>query len=214
MATLKQKQFSWLSLALLLICYTWFGWYLSGLKSAPWVGSICHQALKAPVSTHESKSELPASEPTPTKEESAPHAAAKPEQSVSNQSEPEASYIRSEVCRAVVKYNLMAGVFAIAWIVMSSMAFISPLTSFNAFISRWFKSDTVAFGTIFLIAGVASIILYWLHIFLQIITILAVDVLARIDIQYAGLTGAQAFWILTIVSFTGLVLGWTASVML
>ncbi len=103
---------------------------------------------------------------------------------------------------------------AVGWILLSSMIFISPITSFNAFISRWFQSDTVAFTTVFLVAALAAVILYWLHIFLQILTILAADALARIDIQYLGLTGAQAFWILTLTSFTGLAIGWTANAFL
>ncbi len=94
------------------------------------------------------------------------------------------------------------------------MAFISPLTSFSSFISRWFKSDTVAFMTIVTIAGMAAVILYWLHVFLQILTILAADALARIDIQTAGLSGNQAFWILVLVSLTGLIAGWLLNVVL
>lgn len=103
---------------------------------------------------------------------------------------------------------------AVAWIIVSSIAFISPLTSFSAFITRFFQSDTVAMLTLFMVAGLAAVILYWLHVFLQILTILAVDTLARIDIQYAGLTGIQAFWILTLVSLAGLILGWTANTLI
>ena len=124
------------------------------------------------------------------------------------------TYNSRSFCGAVFKYNLPAGLLAIAWILLSSMAFMSPLTSFSAFIKRWFQSDTVAFAAVFLVAAMASVILYWLHVFLQVITILAVDTLARIDIQYWDLTEIQAFWVLTLTALTGLVLGWTANAIL
>jgi hypothetical protein len=110
-----------------------------------------------------------------------------------------------------VRHNLPVGLLAVGWILLSSMVFISPITNFNTFISRWFSSDTVAFLTIFMIAGMAAVVLFWLHVFLQILTILAVDALARIDIQAAGLSGLQAFWLLALVSLVGLAGGWLAN---
>ncbi len=126
----------------------------------------------------------------------------------------DATHYSRSFCGAVFKYNLPAGLLAIAWILLSSMAFMAPLTSFSAFIKRWFHSDTVAFATVFLVAAMAAVILYWLHVFLQVITILAVDTLARIDIQYWDLSEIQAFWVLTLTALTGLVLGWTANAIL
>lgn len=229
MATLKQKQFTWLSLVLLLVTYTWFGWYLCNLEAPTWVYPVCYRLFAGPVPA-QTQNPKPAAQITPLLAESknsasAPHSAPPKADAETvepsphstpptGEAVPKPASLRGSICEAVAKYNLPAGVLAIGWIVLSSMAFISPLTSFSAFISRWFKSDTVAFATLFLIAAGAAIVLYWLHIFLQILTILAVDILARIDIQYAGLTGVQAFWILTILSLTGLVLGWSANAML
>lgn len=232
MATLKQKHFTGLSLALLLISYIWFGWYLCSLKTPAWVTPVCFQLLAAPVQhwhersdqsaepTHKAEKTISPAESAPanathstdlksptipeaSKEESNTHLSAESMAGTQN--------FKGTLCKAVMNYNLPAGVLAIGWIVVSSLALISPLTNFSAFLTRWFTSDTVAFATIFLIAGLATVILYWMHIFLQITTILAVDTLARIDIQYAGLTGTQAFWILTLISFTGLVIGWTVN---
>lgn len=89
-----------------------------------------------------------------------------------------------------------------------SAVFMSPLTSFTRLIQRWFKSDTVAFLSIFMFAAAAAVVLYWLQVFLYILTILATEALARIDIQAMGYGNRQAFWILTIVSILGLLLGW------
>jgi hypothetical protein len=206
MATLKQKHFTWLSLALLLVTYTWFGWYLSGLQAQPlWVKSACYrvfgEALQEPM-----REVSPPASPTSAQAEG-------PDQTTAPAIAPESDYSRT-MCAAILKHNVPAGLLAVAWIIVTSIAFISPLTSFSAFITRFFQSDTVAMMTLFMAAGLAAVILYWLHIFLQILTILAVDTLARIDIQYAGLTGIQAFWILTLVSLAGLILGWTANALI
>ncbi|MDX2229133.1 MAG: hypothetical protein NW220_05830 [Leptolyngbyaceae cyanobacterium bins.349] len=233
MATLKHNRLSWLSLTLLLISYTWFGWYLCGLKTRPlWLSSACYRIFGEPLASTPATIQMPeaAQAPTLTPErtssqlegeqltkkttvaespvQTTPEAASK--SSLTDDAVQPPAYTQT-ICSAVIKYNLPAGLLAVGWILVSSVAFISPLTSIGNFINRWFQSDTVAFLTIFLLAGLAAVILYWLHIFLQIITILAVDILARIDIQYAGLTGTEAFWILTLVSLTGLVLGWTAN---
>lgn len=217
MATLKQKHFTWLSLALLLITYTWFGWYLAGLKVQPlWMKSSCYRVFGAPLQAEETE-RTPPTRPTPTGAES-PAESHAPAIALSEpvQSAPEVpntDFSRS-MCSSILKHNLPAGSLAVAWIVVTSLAFISPLTSFSTFISRFFQSDTVAMMTIFMMAGLAAVILYWLHVFLQILTILAVDILARVDIQYAGLTGIQAFWILTLVSLAGLLLGWIAQALI
>jgi hypothetical protein len=101
-------------------------------------------------------------------------------------------------------------VFAIAWIWIICSLFINPLTSFSRFVIRWFKSDTVAFLSIFMAALFASFILFWLQLFLYILTIIATEALARVDVQTAGFGNWQAFAILLFVSLTGLFLGWTA----
>ncbi|UBF23711.1 hypothetical protein K9N68_18245 [Kovacikia minuta CCNUW1] len=101
-------------------------------------------------------------------------------------------------------------VLGIAWVWFICAALISPLAGFSRFITRWFKSDTVAFLTIFMLAGMAAFILYWLHVFLYILTIIATEALARVDVQMAGFTNWQAFLVLLTISLLGLVIGWEA----
>ncbi|XHX80120.1 MAG: hypothetical protein RBJ76_09395 [Stenomitos frigidus ULC029] len=112
------------------------------------------------------------------------------------------------ICRLLIKENLFGAALAFAWIVVASIAFRSPLTSFNRFIIRWFKSDTVAFLSLCVIAGMLTLVLFWLKLFLHIITILASEALARIDLQTLGFSMAQSFWILVILSSLGLGFGW------
>lgn len=112
------------------------------------------------------------------------------------------------VCSVVIKENLVGAVLAVAWIVTASWMFISPLTSFNRFITRWFQSDTVAFLAVCVIAGLIACILFWLQLFLHISAILASEALARIDLQTLGLSKLHAFWILILLSLIGLGIGW------
>ncbi len=99
---------------------------------------------------------------------------------------------------------------AVIWILFICSVFISPLDSFSRFITRWFKSDTVAFLSIFMLAGMAALVLFWLHIFLHILSILATESLARVEVQAAGFSNWQAFVILLLASLLGLALGGVA----
>ena len=101
-------------------------------------------------------------------------------------------------------------VFAIVWIWAICIAFINPISNFSRFVSRWFKSDTVAFLSIFMFAGMAAFILFWMHIFVYIFTIIAAEALARVDFQTAGYSNWQAFVGLLVVSLVGLFVGWAA----
>ncbi len=115
------------------------------------------------------------------------------------------------LCRLALDHNLFTATLAISWIIVSSMAFMSPLKSFSAFLTRWFHSDTVAFTAIFLFAALAAVILFWLHVFTQILTILAAETLARIDLQTRDVNGMQSFWLLTTVCLIGLGFGWVGN---
>lgn len=112
---------------------------------------------------------------------------------------------------AFPKYSLA---LAMAWICVISIAFMRPIASLSRFISRWFTSDTVAFLSVFMMAGVAALVLFWLHIFLYILTILATESLARIDMQTLGFGEIHAFWILATASFLGLAAGYAIRMVL
>ena len=112
------------------------------------------------------------------------------------------------MCTVIAKDNLLDAMLALSWIVLASFAFMAPLTSFTHFVLRWFKSDTVAFLTLCIIAGMVTFVLFWLQLFLYIATILASEALVRIDLQALGFGKLQAFWTLVLLSTTGLALGW------
>lgn len=96
---------------------------------------------------------------------------------------------------------------ALGWAWIISEVFLDPITDFSRFIMRWFKSDTVAFLSICMIAGLAAVIMFWLHVFLYIVTILATEALARIDLNTINCSRRQTLWILSSVSIVGLLIG-------
>jgi len=222
------KRVPWASLALLIVCYASFGWYLAGLPSPKpaWLMAECYQMIGATMpnevkfrqestvgqgrsrflgsvnlESSQTRQSEKAAKPLNEAQSASPHAQANEEAKV-------ATPQPKNFCSLALDHNLFTATLAISWIVVSSIAFMSPLTSFSDFVNRWFHSDTVAFTAIFLVAGLAAVILYWLHVFTQILTILAAETLARIDLQARDVNGMQSFWLLTTVCLIGLGFGW------
>lgn len=226
---ISAKRFPWASLTLLIICYASFGWYLAGLPSPKpdWLIAECYQMIgeTLPGNT-EVRQESTASQERSLGSDNlesskTPHAekTAKPRAEAQTASPPtkatEAAKVPTSqpnnLCQLALDHNLFTATLAFSWIIVSSIAFMAPLTSFSAFVNRWFQSDTVAFTAIFLLAAMAAVALYWLHVFTQILTILAAETLARIDLQTRDVNGMQSFWLLTTVCLIGLGFGWSAN---
>jgi hypothetical protein len=219
------KRFPWASLALLIVCYASFGWYLAGLPSLKpaWLMAECYpmagdtrpenaevrqestggQERSRVLGSDNESSETSHAEPAAQAQVASPHTKATEAAEVPT-SQP------NNLCRLALDHNLFAATLAILWIMLSSIAFMAPITSFSAFVNRWFQSDTVAFTAIFLFAATAAVVLYWLHVFTQILTILAAETLARIDLQTRNINGMQSFWLLTTVCLVGLGVGWVS----
>ncbi|NJL37329.1 MAG: hypothetical protein HC840_09845 [Leptolyngbyaceae cyanobacterium RM2_2_4] len=93
--------------------------------------------------------------------------------------------------------------------------FLTTLTQgLRSMIGRWLSSDTGYFTTVISFAFLATTVLVWIHIFGYIITVIAAEVLARLDLQNRGFSQVQSLAILTLVSLTGLGIGWVASYLL
>ncbi|HEY9616806.1 MAG TPA: hypothetical protein V6C64_08200 [Microcoleaceae cyanobacterium] len=178
MQPLAVKKNPLLSLTLLLVSYTVFGWYLSS-PGAPRISRLAWVCplLERIAAWRESITDL--------------H-----------------HYTCLAAIDLAVQRNLVGIIMTVGWIFLLSVIFMSPLTSFSRFINRWFKSDTVAFLSICMIASLAAVVLFWLHVFIQILLIVAAETLARLDIQTSGLDEWQAFWRLSTASLIGLAIGW------
>ncbi|NJN58876.1 MAG: hypothetical protein HC879_15950 [Leptolyngbyaceae cyanobacterium SL_5_9] len=111
----------------------------------------------------------------------------------------------------------------VTWVVWVSVigfallqaVFLTTLTQgLRSVIGRWLSSDTGYFVTVIGLAFLATTVLVWIHIFGYIITVIAAEVLARLDLQNRGFSQVQSLAILTLVSLTGLGIGWVASYLL
>jgi len=212
------KGFLCLSLSVLLVAYTSFGWFLASPNSprSYWLLPICSFV----------RSEEPFL-PSASKSRLSPHTSQAPEAAVehskptsrsdklsnptkireSGASSTTQRILPNTFCGKTIAYNLSAFVITLGWILLTSIAFMSPITNLNHLINRWFNSDSVAFLSLCLAIGMISVLLSWMHIFLPILLILAAECLARLDIQTTGWSPGQAFWILTLTSIVGLFLG-------
>jgi hypothetical protein len=86
-------------------------------------------------------------------------------------------------------------------------AFINPITTFNRLINRYFASDTIAFLSVFMLAAAVTMICFWLQIFLYILTIMAAEALARIDLRTGDASEPKIFVTLITTSMLGLLIG-------
>jgi hypothetical protein len=98
--------------------------------------------------------------------------------------------------------------------VVLSYALLHPLTSSEKVLTKWFRSDTVAFLALILLAGFASILLNWFKVFVPVIMVLCAEALVRIDLQTAEFNQPQSLAILVIVTWMGLGLGWVMAMYL
>ncbi len=97
--------------------------------------------------------------------------------------------------------------------VVLALILMHPLTSSQKMLARWFRSDTVAFGSLVCMAAFASILLNWLKIFLPIIMVLSAESLVRLDLQTAEYNQFQALAILIVIAWLGLGLGWALTIL-
>lgn len=79
------------------------------------------------------------------------------------------------------------------------------------FIRKWLKSDIGYFSVVALGAFSITIILTWFHIFEYVLMILGAELLARLELQTAGVKQWQMLGLLTAMSFLGLGVGWLLS---
>jgi len=83
----------------------------------------------------------------------------------------------------------------------------SPWSRIRDGFARLFKSDMMAFFVAVLAAFLSVLVISWLHIFAHALVVISASTLFRLDAQTAGLSEAQIFWMLLIVSVAGLWLG-------
>ncbi|MBD2460377.1 hypothetical protein H6G89_04905 [Oscillatoria sp. FACHB-1407] len=104
----------------------------------------------------------------------------------------------------------------IVWLIALSFALTQALLltaflqGFRFFVKGWLKSDIGYFSVISIGAFSIAAILVWIHVFEYVLLLIAAEVLARMDLQNAGFNQWQALGVLTLVSISGLSVGYTA----
>lgn len=116
------------------------------------------------------------------------------------------------VYHLTVTWAVWVGVIGFA--LLQAMFLTTFAQGLKSMIGRWLSSDTGYFTTVISLAFLATTVLVWIHIFGYVITVIAAEVLARLDLQNRGFSQAQSLIILTLVSFAGLGIGWVASYLL
>ncbi len=105
----------------------------------------------------------------------------------------------------------------IVWLVVTTIALTEALLlttlsqGLRAAIRSWLKSDVGYFSVVLIGAFSSVLVLVWNHVFEYIFLILAAEMLARLDLQMAGLNRWQSLVVLSIVSLSGLVIGWVVN---
>ena len=98
-------------------------------------------------------------------------------------------------------------VLALVFAIVQASLLTTLSEGLRRFISNWLKSDIGYFSIIALGAFSITIILVWFHVFEYFLMVVGAELLARLDLQNAGLNRWQSLGVLTITSIVGLSVG-------
>lgn len=98
-------------------------------------------------------------------------------------------------------------VLALVFAIVQASLLTTLSEGLRRFISNWLKSDLGYFSIIALGAFSITIILVWFHVFEYFLMVVGAELLARLDLQNAGLNRWQSLGVLTITSIVGLSAG-------
>ncbi len=105
----------------------------------------------------------------------------------------------------------LAWALVISFTLLQALLLTTLFARLRIFARRWLRSDLGYFCLVLISAISVTFALVWFRVFGYCLVVLAAEILARLDLQNSGYTRAQSLAVLTIVSFTGLVLGWATS---
>lgn len=94
-----------------------------------------------------------------------------------------------------------------AYTLLIASAMTAPWALIKGFYGSFLRSDSRAFVSVIVGAFVAVIFIHWIEIFVRILVLICASALARLDLQTAGYSKWQAFWILMVVSIIGFAVG-------
>jgi len=92
-------------------------------------------------------------------------------------------------------------VFAIA------LFLTTPFTNLKILLNKVLKSDTTMFSSAIATAFISVFLLSWIETVIHFLLLFSAGALVRLDLQSAGYSSKQSFWVLSIISLGGLFLG-------
>jgi hypothetical protein len=92
-------------------------------------------------------------------------------------------------------------------ILVMVLALASPVRSIDIFLVSPLNTDRAAFITIFIGSFVFVCLLAWWPVTIHFLVLLVASLLFRLDLQIAGFSQKQAFWILAIFSLSSMGVG-------
>lgn len=104
-----------------------------------------------------------------------------------------------------------AGLLVAGLALVQALLLTTWLNWLKRFARLWLHSDLGYFTLILILALGSTMALVWFKAFSYGIVLVSAELLARLDLQTAGYSRWQALVILTLVSWLGLGLGWTAT---
>jgi hypothetical protein len=99
-------------------------------------------------------------------------------------------------------------VAALVFTLLQALLLTTLSDSFKGFINNWLNSDLGYFSLVILLGLFSVALLVWVHILGRMLLLISAEVLARLDLQHAGINNTRALAVLTSVSFLGLAIGW------
>lgn len=96
--------------------------------------------------------------------------------------------------------------------ILLAVALSSPWSQRQNEFLTLFRTDTRAFIVAVILSFLSVVIITWLHIFVHILVVVAAGTLVKLETQTAKWSYSQIFWLLTIASIIGLLLGANAQI--
>lgn len=110
-----------------------------------------------------------------------------------------------------ISIGILAWILVLSFTLLQALLLTTLFDSFKRFFSLWLRSDVGYFTLIIVSALGFSMAMVWFKTFGYFLVLVSAELLARLDLQNAGLNRVQSLFFLTLISLAGLAVGWFAA---
>lgn len=104
-------------------------------------------------------------------------------------------------------YSLFPRVGAAILVFLIALFLTTPFTNLKVCLNQVLKSDTTAFSFAIIAAFFSVFLLSWIEVVVHFFILFSAGALVRLDLQNTGCSSKQAFWMLSVISLGGFILG-------